>query len=82
MNDNFELNADRFKLIKDMKNHEIVEEIVEYFRIDISSRDLKELREMLVKIRVDNYKQRTLREAGLKEKYMGILGTEYTEEDE
>lgn len=77
-----ELNADQFKFIKDMSTEEVIDEIVLAIRRELKSRTSKDLREMLVRTRVNIYKGRTLKEAGLKEEAGGfLLGTHYVEDE-
>lgn len=83
MTEDFDLDRVNFKLIKEMGKSEVIEEIIESFRGELNKKEFSELKETLVRIRVDTYKTRTLKEAGLKEQAGGFLGgIQYVEEGE
>ena len=78
-----DLDPIQFKMIKDMTTEEIVDELISGFRAELMTRDSRNLRELLVRNRVGIYKDRTLREAGLREEPGGFFlgGPQYVEDD-
>lgn len=78
------MDAMGFKLIGEMTKEELVAEVVEEWRRDVNSKEITELKELVVRIRMAHIQQRMLKEAGLSIR-TGILGiphvTEENEED-
>lgn len=80
MTDKFDLSG--ISLIGEMSKEDLIEELTAQWRSDLSTKDMKELKQMVIMVRIQNIKERMIKEAGLKLS-SGVFGfPTLTEEDE
>jgi hypothetical protein len=69
------------KPIKEMTRDELIDEIIETNRVDMVKMELFQLRANVAQLRLSDYKNRLLKEAGLVEGPMGVMGMMETDDD-
>lgn len=79
MTDQFDLSG--IKLIGEMTTEEIIDELTDQWRKDLRGKEVSELKQMLIAVRIDRIQTRMIEEAGLV-KHRGIFGTHLHEKGE
>lgn len=69
------------RLIGEMSKDDIIEELTTAWRKDLSKKDITELKQMIIAVRIQRIQDRMIEEAGLV-KHTGFLGTHFHEKDE
>jgi len=81
-NDKENVNIFGIKPIAEMTKDELIEEIIEVNRVELLKMELPPLKANVTQLRLTDYKQRLLKDAGLRETGLGIIAIEDSSDDD